>query len=500
MQSASSNAKRAVTVSVVLLTLLLVVVVAEAEEFGIAVVPAVAVGLLFLLRPALGLMFLALLIPFEDTLLFGGGSTLTKAAGLLVAGAWVLHKLVRRESWTKLVTSPAIGFLVLLIGLAFFSIAWAQWPKVVFPRAVRLCLFIALCVLAFDLTRRWADVQRLLRAIVCGGLVAAVMVVLQYNTGLVRRAGGDVAGDVNQTALIMVVILPLAFALVRSRTSVVWRIAGLAYIGLAVIGIAQTLSRMAYLVTTAILMWELLTTLRERRTRWIAGVAMLLILGAGLRFLPIEAVTERARTIGPYLESTVSAEASGTGALSGRGYHLLVALRIFQDHPVLGVGFSNFGHYFLQYQYEVAGAGGIVYIDPRSAHSAYMALLADLGLLGVLFWLPFLILVIQVLVRTSRRLRLNGLTTPHVMVRGIGLSFAIFLAYGFYSEFQLQKLFWLLAGTALSLGWLPLGDDAETSVGGVEADADGAFLKGIGEESRSSGYRERRQALEAGSR
>jgi hypothetical protein len=465
MDRSALNSTHWITIVVLTLTTLMGAAIVKTDVLALAVLPIGLAVLLIILRPELGLLFMAFLLPFEDALLLGGGSTITKAAGVLVAGAWILQKLVRRESWQRLVTSTPLALAALLIGLAASSILWAQWPQVVFPRVGRLVMLFAFCLLALDLTRRWEQLEWIARAMVAGGILAAAMVILQYSTGLVHRAGDNVAGDVNSTATMLVVLIPFAFLLMRTRSNGIWRLAGLLYVGLAVIAVPQTLSRMSYIMLTLVLIWEFSSALRTHRSRVIAVLGLAVMLGLSARFLPLDAIRERAETIVPYVETTLRPDDSGTGALSGRGFHLAVGAVIFGDHPFLGVGYANFGHYFLQYQFEVAGAGGTVYERPRSAHSAYMALLADLGLVGAVLWVPFLFIVGFRLFRSVRRLRVEG-DPRYLVTRAMGASWVIFLAYGFYAEFQLQKLFWLLTGLALAVDVLATSRWQEPDVRG----------------------------------
>ena len=451
MEQRAFGSRHLILIVALSLTVLMGAAIVKTDGLAVAILPAALVGLLILWRPELGLLAMAFLLPFEDALLFGGGSTITKAAGLLVAAAWITQKVLRRDSWRRLVTSRPLGLVVLLIGLAWLSTLWAEWPQVVLPRVVRLVMLFAFCVLALDLTRRWSQLEWMARAMVAGGAIAATMVILQYSTGLVRRAGESVAGDVNSTAMLLVALVPFAFALIRTKAHLFWRLLGIAYICLAVIAIGQTLSRMSYIMLALVLLWEWWLALRTRRSRLVSVLGLALIVGLGLRFLPVDVVQDRAQTIVPYIENTLNPDASGTGALSGRGFHLAVATTVFRDHPLVGVGYANFGHYFLQYQFEVAGAGGIVYRNPRSAHSAYMALLADLGLVGAALWVPFLVILCVSLYRCVRWLRSRGDQPNYLLVRAVGISIGIFLAYGFYAEFQLQKLFWLLAGLSLAV-------------------------------------------------
>ena len=69
-------------------------------------------------------------------------------------------------------------------------------------------------------------------------------------------------------------------------------------------------------------------------------------------------------------------------------HHWLGAIEIFNDHPVLGVGYENYGQAFLTtYQFEVPQKWvQRVYTTLRSPHSSILGLLAELGLIGTAVW------------------------------------------------------------------------------------------------------------------
>jgi hypothetical protein len=73
-------------------------------------------------------------------------------------------------------------------------------------------------------------------------------------------------------------------------------------------------------------------------------------------------------------------------SLNGRLSQWRVALRAFNDNPILGIGAQNFELYHYQHRTNSA-------IEVRQPHSQPVQLLAELGLPGLLLWLAFVVLV-----------------------------------------------------------------------------------------------------------
>jgi O-antigen ligase len=68
------------------------------------------------------------------------------------------------------------------------------------------------------------------------------------------------------------------------------------------------------------------------------------------------------------------------------------AKQIFEEHPILGVGFSNFPSYDIRID-ELAVGGDIALkgIENRSAHNSYFEVLAETGLIGFVLFCVFFI-------------------------------------------------------------------------------------------------------------
>ena len=154
----------------------------------------------------------------------------------------------------------------------------------------------------------------------------------------------------------------------------------------------------------------------------------------------------------PYLQSSVAE--SDTGFLSSRGYHARVGLAIFQDHPLLGAGYENFGQLFLHdYQFRVPGAERI-WSSPRSPHSSYVGFLANLGLLGLTLWLAIVAIALRNVAIVQSILARTRPSRESLFVQALTYSLILQIAYGLSANVHNEKLVWLLLGLSVAVRYL----------------------------------------------
>jgi O-antigen ligase len=436
---------------------LLVVVGPEAAAF----VPGALGGVSVLIRPILGLWGVGLVMPFEDLLTFAGGATATKALAALVSVAWVLWKLVTRDSWSRLLRSPLIVVALVFLAYALGSTLWSADAGRLPTGVIRLTMILGLGLLAADLVREWEHAERLAEILVVGGLIAASVTVQQYFFGGLRRAGEGVGGGVNATALILLTLLPFGFLLVRRGRSAIWRVIGLAYVLLAILSVTLTFSRMTLMVLPLVLAleyWELLRTSRNRPVIVAAtlGVALLLF-----QVLPAEEIEDRLATVGPYVSSVVDfGESDGATQVAGRGYHIMIAFAIFADHPIFGAGYGSYGRLFLEYQHEVPG-GGQLYGSERSPHGNYWGFLADLGLVGIALWVGVLLAAVRNLRRAWKILSPERTGLPFMFTRAVAVMLLVQGLYGAYAQMHLEKIHWVVLGLTVAVRLMAEATESE---------------------------------------
>jgi O-antigen ligase len=104
-----------------------------------------------------------------------------------------------------------------------------------------------------------------------------------------------------------------------------------------------------------------------------------------------------------YLQAVIVGKLSGDelGSKVKRIAFVIAGLRMFSDHPLLGVGISQFGYFYNSYQ--TLGIWGIAETVKLIPNNIYVELLSELGIIGFLIFTSFLLLV-------YRRLRYPELT------------------------------------------------------------------------------------------
>jgi hypothetical protein len=439
-------------VGALVLALLTGFLVASQGVIGFAAVLALGFGLVVYRWPFLGLLLFAGTLAIEKLLVVegaGGAASGSRYLGTIVFAAWMAGKLLRRESVAPLLKSPLSVTAALFFAFALTSTLWAYWPNIAQRGALVLVMFIALGILTFDLVRSWERLDRVIKALVLGATAAALITIEQAVVGGARRAGGDVAGGVNATSMILVTMLPFAFYLLRSQTSLWWRILGITYIAVGLTATVVTYSRMNLLVLPIILPLLAFHTFAGRRGRIPILAAAVTATVVGLYAIPTERLQDRLATIVPYIQETLGSE-TGIVQASERGFHLQVGFAIARDHPLIGAGFRNYGPLFRdEYQFFVPGAG-YVWRSPRSPHSAHVGILANLGIIGLGTWLALLfgaglIPAIRAWRRMARRRDLNPHLASQAIAYAVGLQIFV---YGWYDDIEVTKLLWILLGLA----------------------------------------------------
>ena len=120
-------------------------------------------------------------------------------------------------------------------------------------------------------------------------------------------------------------------------------------------------------------------------------------------------------------------------------------LQIFKEHPVIGIGPSNFSK--LNINIDVSGIENvdikalntaIKKSDSRSAHNSYILMLSEFGLVGTISWAFFLIAFLRIAIRNSKRF--DGFEFA-LFVCVVGMSVYFYTISAFYGTFA-----WLFYG------------------------------------------------------
>jgi O-antigen ligase len=257
------------------------------------------------------------------------------------------------------------------------------------------------------------------------------------------RPAGPV-GDANYLARILILAVPLAAFLGLKRDGhEQWSwIAAAALIGLAIL---FTYSRGGMLTLGAIV--ALMVPLgRVRITPGKVALAFVLFLA----LLPTN-VGRRMLTIVSLLEES---DVSVVDASAAKRRQLLtVGLHSFLDHPLLGVGFGNFGANFSPYANQI-GLASVDYIPAglrQFAHNLYLEVAVETGLLGLMAFLGSMAVAFVTMFRARRKLLARGQIEEAAIVTAIALGLAGYLISSVLLHSGWHRYLWMFLGFAVAV-------------------------------------------------
>ncbi|MGH8901863.1 MAG: O-antigen ligase family protein [Egibacteraceae bacterium] len=258
------------------------------------------------------------------------------------------------------------------------------------------------------------------------------------------RQGGPL-GEPNRYAQIMAALLPLGvLQLVKGRSALV-RLAALSATALIAVAIAFTFSRGAAVgIALSIVAAVLLRYVRLRE------IAVLVITFAAF-VLAVPGYAERLQSIATVTGALTDDPSRGTadGAIQGRLGEQAAAVKIFADHPLVGIGP---GLYAQNYRDYAQGSGFRVHLGPRQAHNLLLDIASETGILGLACFLGAIVVTVRDLSRARRRL-LTADPELAALVTSIALGILVYLGTSLFLQLSYVRYFWL---------WLALGAAAST--------------------------------------
>lgn len=372
-----------------------------------------------------------------------------------------------------LVITPAlalmIGYLVALVLSA--TIAANGDPTTVGPISTFLTEGLLLYVLVSNVVRTPALLRAVLWTIVLAGAAMGAASVWQQVTGsfgndlggfakvsdavfdvgtdatgqkLQPRLAGPI-GEKNRYAQVLLVLIPLAVALVMTERRRSLKALAALSAALALSGMALTFSRGAAvaLVAGALLM-PVVGLIRWRHLLSFAVLAAIVLTIVAPEYVG------RVQTLGQ-ADTSLSQGAQTDGAIEGRATENLAALYVFRDYPLLGVGPEQF---FREYSAKYGNALNLRFLETnRRAHNLYLEIAADTGTVGLASFLGIVGVTIAGLWRAIRTWRRRD---PEVAMyaRGLLMAIVFYMASAVFLQLSYERYFWLLIALANATIWM----------------------------------------------
>jgi O-antigen ligase len=241
---------------------------------------------------------------------------------------------------------------------------------------------------------------------------------------------------------VLVAVVPFTlYRILYSRSGLV-KTLGLIFLGLMLFSIFNTYSRGAYLALGIIF---ILVVLDLRVNPMVAFAAAAVLLVAALS-LPAE-YTARFETLADLSPTSPNGIYQDT-SFRGRSSEMLTGLAMFVDHPLLGLGAANYKPSYQRYAQLI---GIETRAEPRDAHSLYIQVLAETGILGFVVFLLMVISLLVALGRARKAVRANpALVSWLPWLSASRLSIISYLLTSVFLHNAYFRYFWILAAMGIT--------------------------------------------------
>ena len=255
------------------------------------------------------------------------------------------------------------------------------------------------------------------------------------------------AGPINEPNMWGQVLVAVAalilFRFLHERSQLV-KLTSISLFLLVALEILNTYSRGAYLALSIVVI--LILFVFEKRFNPLVAFVIFGGIILLLPFLPADYIN-RFQTL------TSLTSTSGNGiyqddSFVGRTSEIRTGIAMFADHPLLGVGVGN---YPINYQKYAQLIGLEFRSEAREAHSLYVEILAETGVIGIFSFFGFVFSLFSALLRARRDLINSPYSEnwlPHInafLVTLIGYLFAAIFLHGAYIRY-----FWVLSALAMT--------------------------------------------------
>jgi O-antigen ligase len=374
---------------------------------------ALMVLVLIVTEPFVGLLiFLGLLyMRPEEYIPALAGARMTLLVSVIALFAWMINALLCKERFRFHLPAVQcfVGFLVVAIGSTAFS-----GTADIAEQTLELIKLFTLFVLVVHLVSTRARLRASLAIMVLFSASLGLLAISKYQNGegiwddgKLRAIATGIFADPNDLSLAMAMALPLALGMVMARGSN-WfeRVLGFASVPIFFYTTYLSDSRGGMLALAA----SLFLFFRRRLGRW--GIVLGVIGVLGLF------------AFGPSRMSEMSAQEESA---AGRVHAWHAGMEMLQSSPLWGVGTSQFEMYHF-----------------RTAHNSLVLCMAEVGLIGTLFWIGLFYFNFRdgkLIMRARQREQeeigevdtpTKGLRTQHDVTFLLQISLMTFMVGGFF--------------------------------------------------------------------
>ena len=433
---------------------------------GLAAFGAVAAGPLVIVtiaRPELVLYGLVAVtaLNLSDVLSVQHG---IPGTGKVLVAVVALFLLVHALRFGKAFIIDRLSLTALLLYCVFagLSVFWAYEPHTALEQTDALYRNAIIASLVVVAAGSFGVLHGIARALFLSLTLLAAIAVFQVATGRYDIDFGGLGGagfhhiageldsirvngpyvDANSFGRILLIGIPFAVYEAISGRSGWWRLAGAACAILLVLGVVLTYSRGAMLGVAAMAL--ALAWCYRRHWRLQLTLAVPLVVAASL--LMPQNYFDRAAAIATLFVGGQSTREADQSILNRIDENTL-AVKVFTDNAWGGVGPGGYAELFQKYSLD---NNKHLRFEDRKAHSLYLELAAEGGIVALLAFFSFLA-VLGYNVVTTRQPEIHSQGGEAGLAGAIGFALIGYLAASSVLHADFSRPFWLLCGMALAL-------------------------------------------------
>ncbi|RJP51493.1 MAG: hypothetical protein C4557_07915 [Anaerolineaceae bacterium] len=254
-----------------------------------------------------------------------------------------------------------------------------------------------------------------------------------------------ISGPINEPNIwgqVVVAVVPLVIIRVIYERRLRMKLVSLGILGILLFEVLNSYSRGAYLALAVILVLVLVGH-RPHPLVWLGSAAAVVFI---LPFLPASYMErfESLLLLSPANDGGIYQEAS----FRGRTSEMLTGLNMFVKNPLLGVGAGNYPNNYQEYTEEL---GLELRTGERDPHSLYVQILAETGLVGMISFLGFSILLLVNLSRARQSIEhMVAYKGWASWISAIQLTIIGYLITSFFLHGSYLRFFWIFVALALA--------------------------------------------------
>jgi O-antigen ligase len=270
----------------------------------------------------------------------------------------------------------------------------------------------------------------------------------QVGEGGELRYGGPI-GESNLWGQILAATLPFIIYRFKFEKNDLRKI--LLVVSMLLVGSAAIFTSSRGVIVALIVVIPLIAL--EIRVKPVTVLVGILAAMLAFNFLP-STYKQRIQTLSVLFQPQDPNALSQDDSFIGRKNELVAGLAMAQDYPLLGVGFGNYPNYYWEYASKLGlsgSSGRSSDQEEKLAHSLYVEVLSETGMIGLITFSAFFGLIFTGLLDGRRKsLQDSADSDWAVWLNAMIFAMLIFLVSGIFLHGLLFRYIWMLIGFALS--------------------------------------------------